>query len=215
MIPGSTVLLGYCDLAAAGARLLHHVHALDASLEESTLVLLGLSVAVRTYADISLVIVRDVVPASIATAFAAALTDLLEGKKVVFLTAPSVPMSSAEEPFVFWTQYPMAALDLPSAQFQRIPLAKWTLNDAFLCACLHFFQVEALPLTVLLVRGYKYTGRSTDGTAEAITKLGSALPHVLKALGVSKAFEVDTKAASVMKMLTMDTTRPDNGILYN
>ncbi|EQC38822.1 hypothetical protein SDRG_03781 [Saprolegnia diclina VS20] len=219
-IPGTTVVLGYCDLAAAGARLLHHIYVQDAALLESSLTVLGLTVAIRTYAEtsVSFVVVRDPVPDALCTAFAAELTDLLVGKRVVLLTAPNVPLSSADERFVFWTQYHATAplSGLSSALFRPIPLAKWTLKDAFLCACLHFFQVEALPLTVLLVRGYKYTGRATDGSAEAIAKLGEALPSVLQALDMPTAFEVDVKSASVMKMLSMhQAARGESSVLYN
>ncbi|OQS06253.1 hypothetical protein THRCLA_20410 [Thraustotheca clavata] len=217
-IPGENVIIGYCDAAAAGVRLLQHVRGSESAID-STLSILDVPVLIRTFGNVSLLIIRDVVADDKATLFAAELTDLLIGKKVVLLTAPNVPMTTREEECVFWTQYSSTKklIGLPENVFQPIPLEKWTLKDAFLCSCLHFFQVEMLSLTILLVRGYKYTGRTSDGTSECIIKLSQALPLVLDALQLSTTFKIDAKSASVMKMLTMAqniTTTPST-LLYN
>ncbi|CAK4112604.1 unnamed protein product [Aphanomyces euteiches] len=219
----AAVILGYCDVSLAGVRLLRHVSLDDLQITEEKIEIHGFPLVVRNYERekepiVSVVIVPEVIPADECTVFCAELTDLLSGKDVLVLTTLSVPMSTSEESNVFWTQYhPKTTLNLSIETIQPIPTDKWTIKDQFLSTCLHFFQVEQLSTTIVLVRGYKYTKKTNDGTAEVLAKLGSTLPGIVQALCIASKVEFNVQAASYeeIKASIGSTQSLEHALLYN
>ncbi|KAF0698676.1 Aste57867_10717 [Aphanomyces stellatus] len=224
VVLANAVILGYCDLAAAGTRLLQHVSMDDTVVVEDTIDVHNIELRVRNYITssncapvVSVVIIPTVVPADECTLFGAALTDVLAEKRVLLLTSLSVPMTSDEEACVFWKQYHAATpLSLPDIDFEPIPANRWTIKDQLLCTCLHFFQVEQLETTVLVVRGYKFGNKATDGTAEVLLKLGRALPTVLQALKMASKVDVDLRAAAAAPVASSPSELSStHSLLYN
>ncbi|RHY89133.1 hypothetical protein DYB35_008920 [Aphanomyces astaci] len=223
------VIVGYCDLSAAGLRLLHHVSIDDTHVVEETVYVHGLPLLVRNFVHpdtkrphVSILVVPEPVAADDCTLFCAEIVDLLQGsKQVLVLSSLNLPMSSDQEKCVYWSQvHATTPLNLPDLDFEPIPEnSRWTIKDQFLSTLLQFLHVEYLPVTLVVVRGYKFsTSRDDDGTAEILVKLGHAAPLVIQALNMASKVAFDLHAAAAMtNHLSTATSAPFSNLslLYN
>ncbi|ETV95298.1 hypothetical protein H310_11198 [Aphanomyces invadans] len=219
------VVLGYRDLSAAGVRLLHHVTIDGMNVMEESLDIHGQPLLIRNFVDestnrpkLSVLIVPGSVPADLCTLMCAEIVDLLQGSKnVLVLSSLNLPMTSEQEHIVFWKQLhtttPLALADL---DFEPVPAnSRWTVKDQFLSTLLHFLHVEYLPVTLLVVRGYKYSNSPVDGTTEVLLKLGHATPVVMQELGMATKVAVDVQAAAALDVATATDQFSTHSLLYN
>ncbi|RHY29389.1 hypothetical protein DYB32_005175 [Aphanomyces invadans] len=238
------VVLGYRDLSAAGVRLLHHVTIDGMNVMEESLDIHGQPLLIRNFVDestnrpkLSVLIVPGSVPADLCTLMCAEIVDLLQGSKnVLVLSSLNLPMTSEQEHIVFWKQLhtttPLALADL---DFEPVPAnSRWTVKDQFLSTLLHFLHVEYLPVTLLVVRGYKYSNSPVDGTTEVcrtrtsfplspnlrvlcqvLLKLGHATPVVMQELGMATKVAVDVQAAAALDVATATDQFSTHSMLYN
>ncbi|DAZ95207.1 TPA: hypothetical protein N0F65_013052, partial [Lagenidium giganteum] len=122
----------------------------------------------------------------LASALSQCLSDA-DVQEVIVLASVHLPCAKSSATPLHNAYYKLLNLESAMASDSALPLPKfsaqslsqfnshWELREPFLCALVHFFQVEQAPLVhLLVVKGYR-PGPQHEGTKDATVALASAL----------------------------------------